>query len=583
MHERMTKVLLHMIVVLASMLLAPHAANAAGRDVVASRPVCLLPAGTPDDAIFSASIPRHCGARGEVRVNSARWRVISGLSLAATVDDPWMIRWQNFFFERVTVIARYADGGTAPIVVDSADVGRHVSINSMVDHAFPARAAPITDIAIRVDGGRLNRDQSDSFSTARQSDVVREGKVDLLLWGLFAGVALAMLAYNLMLWTVLRFRFLLLYCLSVATILLYGATWSGGVFLIDPALPGTDAIRLNFFFLSCLGGAVLWFATGFFEDWALPQLARRIAGAGAVVLVGAGALFALGPTSHIALLDRIYYAAFTVAIPIVPLLCFLAWRRGSAVAWVFAAAWAVPIAASVLRLLNGYDMIPTSVSLGNSTFYSMCFESLISTLGIAYRIRQIQRERDAANAERLDLKRLADTDPLTGLLNRRAFLDGAIEASGGKPHRLVLLDIDHFKRVNDRHGHLTGDTVLKDFALLLSALAPGEARVGRLGGEEFAVLMQAAGHPSDFATSFLTALRALDCAEGLRITASIGVADAVLIGADDWTTLYKAADTALYEAKAAGRNRARIHSRTPEPPRVATAETQVTLKQALVR
>jgi diguanylate cyclase (GGDEF)-like protein len=146
-------------------------------------------------------------------------------------------------------------------------------------------------------------------------------------------------------------------------------------------------------------------------------------------------------------------------------------------------------------------------------------------------------------------------------------LDGAIEASGGKPYRLVLLDIDHFKRVNDRHGHLTGDTVLKDFALLLAALAPVGARVGRLGGEEFAVLMQASGHPSDFAADFLTALRTLDCAEGLRITASIGVADVALAGAEDWTVLYKAADTALYEAKAAGRNRARIHGRAPEPPR----------------
>jgi hypothetical protein len=407
MQKRMTKVLLHMIVMLASLVLAPHAAQAADRGVIASRPVCLLPAGTPDNAIFSPSARPQCGTHGKVRVDSARWRVISRLSLAATADDPWVIRWQNFFTERVTIVARYADGGVVPISVADADVGQHVSINSMVDRALPVRAAPITDIAIRIDGASLNRDQADSFSMARQSDVERTGKIDLLLWGLFTGVALAMLAYNLMLWTVLRFRFLLLYCLSVASILLYGATWSGGVFLLDRTLPGTDAVRLNFFLLSCLGGAVLWFATSFFEDWALPPLARRIAGAGAVMLVCAGTLFALGPTSHIALFDRIYYAAFAIAIPIVPMLCFLAWRRDSAVAWVFAAAWAVPIAASILRLLNGYDLVPTSVSLGNSTFYSMCFESLVSTLGIAYRIRQIQRERDAANAERVDLKRLA--------------------------------------------------------------------------------------------------------------------------------------------------------------------------------
>ena len=567
----MSRILLRAIVALASMVLVPQIALAADEDVIARRPVCALPADTPINAIFSPAARPQCGPYGKVRIDSPRWRIVSGLSLAGTPEDPWAIRWQNFFADRVTVVARYADGATARVSVDDGEVGRHISINAMVTRALPVRATPITDIAIRIDGGRINRDQADSFSMARQSRIARDAKIDLLMWGLFAGVALAMLAYNLMLWTVLRFRFLLLYCVSVATILLYGATWSGGIFLIDPGLSGTDAVRANFFLLSCLGGAVLWFATSFFEDEALPPIARRIATHVALLLIGAGALFALGPVNHIALLDRIYYGTFAIAIPILPLLCVLAWRRGSAVAWVFAAAWAVPVAAALLRLLNGYDLIPGSISLGNSTFYSMCFESLVSTLGIAYRIRQIQRERDAANAERSDLRRLADTDPLTGLLNRRAFLDGAIEASNGKPNRLILLDIDHFKRVNDRHGHLTGDVVLKDFSLLLTALAPAGTRVGRLGGEEFAVLMAATGRPSDFAADFLTALRALDCAGGLRITASIGVAEANLATADDWTALYKAADVALYEAKAAGRNRARIHGRAPDSQQVATA------------
>ncbi|MBY8825838.1 GGDEF domain-containing protein [Sphingomonas colocasiae] len=568
---RISGILLRAMIALASLLLAPQIAHAADRDAIANRPVCVLPGATSADRIFATSNHPRCGPYGTVRVASAHWRIVSGLSLAATPDDPWTLRWQNFFADRVTIIARYADGETVSAAVADGDVGRYITINAMVGLPLPARAAPITDIAIRVDGGRINRDQSDYFSLARQSEIARDGKVDLLMWGLFAGVALAMLAYNLMLWTVLRFRFLLLYCVSVAAILAYGVTWSGGVFLIDPALTGSDAVRINFFLLACLGGSVLWFATSFFEEWALPAIARRAAGAVAVTLIGAGALFALGPASHIALLDRLYYGVFAIAIPTMPCLCLLAWRRRSAVAWVFAAAWAVPFGAALLRLLNGYDLIPTSISLGNSTFYSMCFESLISTLGIAYRIRQIQRERDAANAERSDLKRLADTDPLTGLLNRRAFLDGAIEASDSKPHRLILLDIDHFKSVNDRHGHLTGDIVLKDFALLLAALAPAGARVGRLGGEEFAVLMAATGRPSDFAADFLTALRTLDCAGGLRITASIGVAEAKLVAAEDWTTLYKAADAALYDAKTTGRNRARIHGRAPDARRVSTA------------
>lgn len=564
----MPRILLVALATFAGLILAGAPARAAGTDPLAGQRICTLAGNVGVDDLFSPAAYPRCG---EQQVRGDRWRIFDHLSLTATQADPWVARWQNFYADRVTMVARYSDGTVVPIVVENRHVRENIGINSMISQDIPVRAVPLTALAFRIEGARLDRDHGHSFSLARKSEVDRSGRIELLMWGLFAGIAFAMLAYNLMLWVVLRFRFLRLYCVSVATILLYGITWSGGVFLIVPDLSGTGAVRINFFLLACLGAAVLRFSVSFFEDWALPEIARRIANGVAVLLIIVGTLFALAPPSQAALFDRIYYAAFTLAIPIVPFLCITAWRRGSAVAWVFAAAWAVPTASSLLRLLNGYGLVPDSIALGNSTFYSMCFEALVSTLGIAFRIRHIQRERDAANAERSDLRRLADTDPLTGLLNRRAFMDGAVEPGGTSVKRLVLLDIDHFKRVNDRYGHLTGDAVLKDFALLLTALAPVGARVGRLGGEEFAVLMTATGNASDFAADFLIALRALDCADGLRITASIGVADAVLAAAEDWTTLYKAADAALYEAKGAGRNRARIHARAPDTPQVATA------------
>ncbi|MDO8576254.1 MAG: GGDEF domain-containing protein, partial [bacterium] len=89
------------------------------------------------------------------------------------------------------------------------------------------------------------------------------------------------------------------------------------------------------------------------------------------------------------------------------------------------------------------------------------------------------------------LRELADTDGLTGLLNRRAFDDSmkaAVETDAGQPISVVAMDIDHFKQLNDHYGHAAGDTVLRDFARIMrSKIRPGIDYAGRTGGEEFAL------------------------------------------------------------------------------------------------
>ena len=159
-----------------------------------------------------------------------------------------------------------------------------------------------------------------------------------------------------------------------------------------------------------------------------------------------------------------------------------------------------------------------------------------------------------------DVRRERNTDPLTGTLNRRGF-DDAVAAKLkklGGPASLVLCDVDHFKRINDLHGHDAGDAVLMMLGrLLLDSAGNGDA-VGRFGGEEFVVFLPAAGLQE-----------AMACAEKLRVavaghpfphlqdgemvTASFGVAE--LRAGEPWESLFKRADTGLYAAKNAGRNR----------------------------
>jgi diguanylate cyclase (GGDEF)-like protein len=152
-------------------------------------------------------------------------------------------------------------------------------------------------------------------------------------------------------------------------------------------------------------------------------------------------------------------------------------------------------------------------------------------------------------------RRLSSTDPLTRLLNRRAFIArfAELQAAGGPmPMQLAMIDLDHFKQINDRHGHERGDAVLLAMAQALHRHVPGAA--GRLGGEEFAVLLSdcSRGEARRRLDALLAEVRALDI-EGIGITFSAGL---VTAGPDeDVGHVLARADKALYRAKAEGRNR----------------------------
>jgi diguanylate cyclase (GGDEF)-like protein len=150
---------------------------------------------------------------------------------------------------------------------------------------------------------------------------------------------------------------------------------------------------------------------------------------------------------------------------------------------------------------------------------------------------------------------LARSDPLTGLLNRRALLEAAPHMAPGAPLRLLLIDIDNFKAINDRHGHDMGDLVLREVAERLAIRAEIMGSVARLGGEEFAILGAVDDLPEGLALGILADLRAAAMPHGQQVTVSIGLAEGMVTTEDDWRALYRSADAALYAAKRGGRNR----------------------------
>lgn len=173
----------------------------------------------------------------------------------------------------------------------------------------------------------------------------------------------------------------------------------------------------------------------------------------------------------------------------------------------------------------------------------------------------VTRERAYAD----ELERLANTDSLTGLLNRRSFFDRAeqvhagIGKTPGATMALLMLDIDHFKSVNDHFGHSAGDLVLAEFARRCAASLEAGNCLARLGGEEFALIVE--GVDLAAARELGERIRRSICAEAFRfdearidVTASIGVALSATEG-ESFGSLVSRADKALYRAKGEGRNR----------------------------
>jgi two-component system cell cycle response regulator len=186
-----------------------------------------------------------------------------------------------------------------------------------------------------------------------------------------------------------------------------------------------------------------------------------------------------------------------------------------------------------------------------------------------------------------ETQRAATTDPLTGIMNRRALIPAVdVEQSRserhGYPMSLLLLDVDHFKVINDRHGHATGDKVLAALGRLLAKQARKTDLVGRWGGEEFVVVLAGAHEvgariAAERIRAAVEAMTVLD-EKGQRVPLTISIGIACLEMKDTVELLIDRADHAMYQAKASGRNRVAV-----SPPVLRRTGADMAIPEKLVR
>ena len=276
-----------------------------------------------------------------------------------------------------------------------------------------------------------------------------------------------------------------------------------------------------------------------------------------LALANVGKLFGLAAlVSGIGNLLFIGTAVFTLIVS------FLAWRRGIRAAGWFLVAWglleAVTIATAVRLLMADSEHAERLLYFGLPL--SMVAASVLVALGVADRLRE---QRTALG----DAERRAQTDALTGVLNRRSLIErleaACLRARARElPIALLFIDLDHFKQINDSYGHAAGDACLRAIIDPIQAELRQSDVIGRFGGEEFVVILSSA----DTAAAHPIAERIRDRVANIRIdgfrapiqlTCSIGVAGSDTLGVWD-EALIACADTAVYAAKSAGRNRVQV-------------------------
>lgn len=547
-----------MIAVLVACLgFAALAAPASAQKGVAGRPidVCVLPdTGGMNPALLIRHPERFDCKTAQHEFGSGNFWVISkDINQRSDSRQPLNSRIASLWQEKLSLHVLYADGRMTSTSTDARGVTPLIQLGALAEHPLQSLDSDVVRLLWHVEGSANVRGivLGARLSTDEQSQ--RANLTMATIYAAFAGLCVALIIFNLALWGALRHRFQLYYCAMVAALLAYTFSSSGCLSWVFPEIANNDRLRVNYLLLGLTGGAALIFARSFFEDRVFSGWLGRYTAAVAAAMAGVGFLFFFTAPFSVRTADSVFSFVFLGLATVVGPTLWQAWRKRSNYLWLFAIGWGVPILTAILRTLAGLHVIPWNFWLDNSTVLSMVVEALMSSLAIAYRIKLLRDERDWAIAGEVMARRLADTDPLTGLLNRRAFLDQAIGRPGEQ--QLLIADLDHFKGVNDTLGHDGGDEVLRLFARLLRTHVPAGALVSRIGGEEFAIL-SSLSEPIEPET-LLARLRATRMPFDLQVTASIGACRGPLTCDAEWKALYRGADKALFEAKSAGRDRVR--------------------------
>lgn len=394
------------------------------------------------------------------------------------------------------------------------------------------------------------------------------------------------LVYSVFLLSWLRTNFQRWYLVWVGGALTYMLMWSGVIYYALPGLVGNATVRIDALLAGMLVGVGTLFFYALLEDEAQQPRMARIGRACAWAGLLSGFMSAFDQIVPVWFGDRLLNLAFVACNISILAGVWVALRLRSRMVWFYLASWLPVLVIFNIRIARNFGFVGQSDAIDFGSFIALGIEAVLLSVAIADRVRQLTLDFAAAEEERVALRSEASSDALT-LVRNRAYFQRRLAAieEVGEPVDLVLVDIDYLKDTNDFAGHDAGDQLLLAAASRLEVAAACDDCVARVGGDEFAVLL--AGEQRVRLGVVLESIRQVSTvtlANGQVLPLSMSGGHSAWEAANGRASrLFKEADVALYQAKAAGRAVWRTYDHAMRDEEEARRRIILEARTALVR